>query len=573
MKLPLFIFAFFFFASMYGQKNLLQKKQDSIYIDILLSRVSGLDSIDSLKNDMYEALKMAKKHQFIYQQGQLHKMLGILYASDYKKIDSSNYHFNTSLHFLRQSGDSLASFDHANNISVNYVHLRDMPTALEYAIKALKFSKKLNLNEDLKKDRKGAAHLLLGSIYAEMKLKDSAIFNLKKSRSYFKDISSPQEFVASSNLGELFLKSHDYENSKIYVQEALDGYKTHDLIDGIVYGLNLFGDLQFAMRNYPEAIAYYNAALKKSDHTNMSQYRLLAYRGLIKVFLTQKKNDSTDLYLKKSFALLDTIEAPKEKVEILKLKANFLEGNGRSEEALSYLKWSIQLEDSITKKENLPKVATILVEHEKKDGLQELKNIKQISSKKNYWIFTVIVLLIALSLLTYFLLKKYRNKLNVSNKRKKRLETTLQLEKENNEYIRRKLVSAYANLALKTDLLSQVNQLLNQIKNQPKRNHNKEILDTQNQIKFQNHINNLWREFFAHFEEVHPNFLDQLKSKYGITQNDLKICAFLRMNLTNKDICQLMNVNPNTIRVNIHRIKKKLDVPTEISVAEFLSPK
>ncbi|GAA4278790.1 hypothetical protein GCM10022259_35150 [Aquimarina mytili] len=558
---------------MYGQKNLLQKKQDSIYIDILLSRVSGLDSIDSLKNDMYEALKMAKKHQFIYQQGQLHKMLGILYASDYKKIDSSNYHFNTSLHFLRQSGDSLASFDHANNISVNYVHLRDMPTALEYAIKALKFSKKLNLNEDLKKDRKGAAHLLLGSIYAEMKLKDSAIFNLKKSRSYFKDISSPQEFVASSNLGELFLKSHDYENSKIYVQEALDGYKTHDLIDGIVYGLNLFGDLQFAMRNYPEAIAYYNAALKKSDHTNMSQYRLLAYRGLIKVFLTQKKNDSTDLYLKKSFALLDTIEAPKEKVEILKLKANFLEGNGRSEEALSYLKWSIQLEDSITKKENLPKVATILVEHEKKDGLQELKNIKQISSKKNYWIFTVIVLLIALSLLTYFLLKKYRNKLNVSNKRKKRLETTLQLEKENNEYIRRKLVSAYANLALKTDLLSQVNQLLNQIKNQPKRNHNKEILDTQNQIKFQNHINNLWREFFAHFEEVHPNFLDQLKSKYGITQNDLKICAFLRMNLTNKDICQLMNVNPNTIRVNIHRIKKKLDVPTEISVAEFLSPK
>ncbi len=571
MKLPFLIYALFFFTSIYGQENLLQKKQDSIYINELLSKITRVSNIDSSKKELFEALKIAKKHQFVYQQGQLHKMLGVLYASDYKKLDTSNYHFNKSLVFLRQAGDSLASFDHANNISVNYVHVRDMPKALEYAIKALEFSKKLNLNDNQKKDYKGAAHLLLGSIYAEMKLKDSAIFNLKKARLYFKDITSPQQFVASSNLGELFLELHNYEESQIYLEEALTGYQEHDVIDGIVYGLNRFGDLHLAMGSYNISLEYYKGALSKSVVANLNHDRLIAYHGLIKIFLKQKNNDSTDVYFNKAFALLDTLEVPKSKVEMLKLKAAYLQDLGKSEEALLYLKLSMQLEDSIIKKENLPKVTTILIEQEKNDGLEKLEGIKKLSSQKNYWIFGAISLLIVLGILSYFLIKRYRNQLNVSDETKYRLESSLQSEKENSAYINRKLVATTANLALKTDLLSKVNQLLNQIKNQPTQNLNKEILETQNQIKFQNHLDNLWREFFTHFEEVHPDFLNSIQSKYGITQNDLKICAFIKMNLSNKDICQLMNVNPNTIRVNIHRIKKKLDIPTGVSVTEFLA--
>ncbi len=569
MKLNLLVYALFFFTSICGQENLLQKKQDSIYIDELLSKITRVSNIDSSKIEVFEALKIAKKHQFVYQQGLLHKTLGVLYASDYKKLDTSNYHFNTSLLFLRQAGDSLASFDHANNLSVNYIHANDMPKALEYAIKAVDFSKKLN--KDLKKDCEGAAHLLLGSIYADMKLKDSALFNLKKSRLYFKDIKSPQQFVASSNIGELFIELQNYEESQRYLQEALDGYEEHDLIDGIVYGLNRFGDLHFAMGNYHISLEYYKDALGMTIDSNLDHDRLIAYRGMIKIFLKQKINDSTDVYFNKAFALLDTLEVPKLKVEILKLKADYLQDLGKSEEALSYLKLSMQLEDSIIKKENMPKVASILIEQEKNEGLEEIKDIKKLSSKKNYWIFGIISLLLVLGVLSYFLIKRYRHKLNISDTTKNRLESSLQLEKENNEYMNRKLVSATANLALKTDLLSRVNELLNQIKKRPTQNLNEKIRETQNQIKIQQHLDSMWREFFTHFEEVHPDFLNSIQSRYGITQNDLKICAFLRMNLSNKDICQLMNVNPNTIRVNIHRIKKKLDVPTGVSVTEFLS--
>ncbi len=572
MKLPLFIYIFFITISVNAQEeNLLQKKQDSIYIDELLSNINRLQSIDSSKQAVFEALKLAQKHKFIGQQGKAHKILGVLYASDYKKLDTSNYHFNTSLLFLRQAGDSLASFDHANNLSINYIHVNDMPKALKYAIDAVDISKKMNLESDLKKKYQGAACLLLGTIYADMKLNDSAVFNLKKSRLYFKDIKSSQQFVASNNIATFYLEQNQYEESKIYLQEALDGYKQHNSLDGIVYTLNSLGDLYFEISDLNKSLKSYQDALTNSAHTNLYRYRLNTYKGLIRVFSKRKASDSAIKYLNKAFDLLDSTEAPKLKVDILKLKADYLQDLGKSEEALSYLKLSMQLEDSIIKKENLPKITTILIEQEKNAGLEEIKDIKKLSSKKNYWILGIVSLLLVLGVLSYFLIKRYRNKLDVSDTTKNRLESSLQLEKENKEYINRKLVSTTANLALKTDLLDQVNELLDQIKNQPKQNLNKEIRETQNQIRIQQHLDSMWREFFTHFEEVHPDFLDSIQSRHGITQNDLKICAFLRMNLSNKDICQLMNVNPNTIRVSIHRIKKKLDVPTGVSVTEFLS--
>ncbi len=174
-------------------------------------------------------------------------------------------------------------------------------------------------------------------------------------------------------------------------------------------------------------------------------------------------------------------------------------------------------------------------------------------------------------ILAYVIFKRYRSRLKTSKIDKNILEASLQSEKDNNAYINRKLVAATANLALKTDLLSQINELLGQIKDQPAQNLTKEINETQTQIKIQKNMDTMWKEFFTHFEEVHPEFLKSLKSKYDITQHDLKICAFLKMNLSNKEICQLMNINPTTVRVNIHRIKKKLNIPKETSVVEFFS--
>ncbi len=57
-------------------------------------------------------------------------------------------------------------------------------------------------------------------------------------------------------------------------------------------------------------------------------------------------------------------------------------------------------------------------------------------------------------------------------------------------------------------------------------------------------INNDWDPVAVHFDEVHTNFLTLLKKNYpSLTSSELKLCAYLRLNLTTKEIAQLMNIS------------------------------
>lgn len=57
-----------------------------------------------------------------------------------------------------------------------------------------------------------------------------------------------------------------------------------------------------------------------------------------------------------------------------------------------------------------------------------------------------------------------------------------------------------------------------------------------------------WDEFKTHFENVHNQFFGKLSEKHtDLTQNDLKICAFIRLNMMSKDIANIVGLSPKSI--------------------------
>ncbi len=83
--------------------------------------------------------------------------------------------------------------------------------------------------------------------------------------------------------------------------------------------------------------------------------------------------------------------------------------------------------------------------------------------------------------------------------------------------------------------------------------------------------NNSWNEFKHHFEEVHSDFFANLTAKYAdLTQNDLKICALIRLNMVTKDIAQIVRQSPRTIEVARYRIRKKLKLDNNDNLYTFL---
>lgn len=80
-----------------------------------------------------------------------------------------------------------------------------------------------------------------------------------------------------------------------------------------------------------------------------------------------------------------------------------------------------------------------------------------------------------------------------------------------------------------------------------------------------------WFRFQANFDRIHENFFRNLHRDYpDLTPNDLRFCAFLRLNLSSKDIAQLMNITLKGVEVARYRIRKKINLPSEKSLTDFM---
>ena len=80
-----------------------------------------------------------------------------------------------------------------------------------------------------------------------------------------------------------------------------------------------------------------------------------------------------------------------------------------------------------------------------------------------------------------------------------------------------------------------------------------------------------WDRFALYFDQVHNNFLTILKTKYPqLSPTDLKLCAYLRLNLSSKEIAHILNISLKGVEVSRYRIRKKLNLPTETNLYDFL---
>ena len=80
-----------------------------------------------------------------------------------------------------------------------------------------------------------------------------------------------------------------------------------------------------------------------------------------------------------------------------------------------------------------------------------------------------------------------------------------------------------------------------------------------------------WEQFNHHFNNVHADFFKHLQRSFpDLTSNELKLCAFIKMNLSSKEIAQLMNITIKAVEVGRYRLRKKLALHTDTNLHSFL---
>ena len=90
-------------------------------------------------------------------------------------------------------------------------------------------------------------------------------------------------------------------------------------------------------------------------------------------------------------------------------------------------------------------------------------------------------------------------------------------------------------------------------------------------LKEEDNMDEEWHQFATHFDTVHLDFLRSIKNRYpNLTPNELKLCAYLRMNLCSKEIAQHMKISVRGVEISRYRLRKKLQISTETNLFDFL---
>jgi tetratricopeptide (TPR) repeat protein len=113
----------------------------------------------------------------------------------------------------------------------------------------------------------------------------------------------------------------------------------------------------------------------------------------------------------------------------------------------------------------------------------------------------------------------------------------------------------------KNQLLQQIMELTAQIFNNKE---NATITAAKIEEVIQNNltIDKEWANFKMHFDNVHPHFFEKLKQCcHDLTEENIKMCAYIKMGMTPKQISQLQHVAPRSVIINRYRLKKKLQIP------------
>jgi DNA-binding CsgD family transcriptional regulator len=154
-----------------------------------------------------------------------------------------------------------------------------------------------------------------------------------------------------------------------------------------------------------------------------------------------------------------------------------------------------------------------------------------------------------------------------------------EIVKLNNEKLQSRIEHKSAQLASNTMAMMRKNNLLNSLKD--------ELLKQQEELgeklpgKYYRKLIKLieegiedeyeWEIFEQLYNEAHGDFFKRLKDTYPqLTPSDLRLCAYLRMNLSSKEIAPLLNISVRGVEERRYRLRKRLEISTDTNLTELI---
>lgn len=248
------------------------------------------------------------------------------------------------------------------------------------------------------------------------------------------------------------------------------------------------------------------------------------------------------------------------------------------------LNWSPWVKSTSKEYNNLPSGNYYFhVKSKTSAGMESAPNVYQFSIDPPWYLnmlsklIYIIIMLILLGALLFIPQKKFKVEKEILTSAKE--ESDAKLEQVQTEKLKAEIEFKNTELASSTMHLVQKNETINKIRDEVK-NVSKKIKDPTAKKEVRKILSLLtnderledeWDNFSYHFDQVHTNFLKRISEDFPqLTPKDKKLCAYLRMNLTTKEIAPLLNISVRGVEISRYRLRKKLALEGDVNLNGFM---
>ncbi|MFC1732920.1 tetratricopeptide repeat protein [candidate division KSB1 bacterium] len=451
-----------------------------------------------------------------------------------------------------------------NNINnqLGYIFLSwdDYEKAMKYFMKSLSGSQKLNDENSIL----GAYHGL-GRTYTRLKEFDLARESLENALRFAErgDMTRGKA-IMNNALGNLYQELKNYEKAlehfnMFYVLAQEIGDET-----SVAYGLNNLGQVYNLLGDYNKASYYLKLALKQSTEINNAQAQAASLGNLGEVYSKLGNYDLAISYINKSIEISKKQGFRLFTSDNYRLLSETYSRMGDFKQALeNYIKYN-NLNDSIFSDEKQAQIHKLKLRFEKEQSERKIKLLEQESRNRGIFLrFSIAASILGL-IIILLLINSFRLRVKLHKQEKDKLDDTINQRN-------RELVTLRMDSEQKRQFLNEIESSVEKFDEDEKREINDFVDRLKSKLKSGKVPEKEWNLLKVHFEDVHPDFFKKLLLKHpSLTQYDLKICAYIKINLTTKDIARMLNISNRSVQTARYRIKKKIELPSDYNLFKYI---
>ncbi|MCK9205117.1 MAG: tetratricopeptide repeat protein [Bacteroidales bacterium] len=435
----------------------------------------------------------------------------------------------------------------------------------------------------------GVVYNGLGLVYSNLKEYDKSITYYIKADEIFRALGKEREqAVIKLNIAGCYVEKNNVAKANYYYKQSLQTFgKIQDSVQIVATYINMSNGCR-KNGNLQEAAGFLDRAIYLSTRMNNQRLMGSSYYNRGALYFDAGDLVRAKEFVERGLAFFKKIGLREGEMLALKSLSEIQEKTGNYKLSLGYYKGFTDIQNEILNGDTRKQIADLQWKYDLQKNEYETRLLLEkytVKQKQTLFLSLSLGLFFILAILIGILIRlAYKN-----------LKKSVRLTELENIHLNEKMsadqrINHLENLRLTSEIdamnreltatslqLISKNEILADIYERNEQYFKKETMgrepynDLKHILKENLNQDKDWVHFKELFVKVHRNFFNDIKNRCPeLTENELRMCAYLRINLRNKEIAKMLNILPESVKTIRYHIRKKLKIDKDISLEDFI---